>query len=176
MAELDVRASARPALDRWGKGWRWSALSVLAVLTATAAYEVAVALGWLDVGPRPGQAPPGNGLVLGAAVLSLFAGAALCLVYASRPTPPADALASLLAPAAAAFVVARVYTFDPYYAPALRRMSDDGLIPDAWVYTLVGLALIAAVLTRTRPRLGLSATALVLVLSALTALAAGLGH
>jgi hypothetical protein len=72
--------------------------------------------------------------------------------------------------------VARFYTFDPYYAPALRRMSDDGLIPDAWVYTLVGLALTAAILTRTRPRLGMSATVLVLLLSALTALAEGLGH
>ena len=149
---------------------------MLALLTAAAAYETAVALSWLDIGPQSGQVPPGNDLVLGGAVLALVAGATLCAVYAVRRRPPVDASASLLAPAGAAFVVARFYTFDPYYAPALRRMSDDGLIPDAWVYTLVGLALIAAVLTRTRPRLGLSATALVLALSALTALAAGLGH
>jgi hypothetical protein len=176
MAQLDRRASARPASGRRASWGRPIDLAVLAVLAAASAYEAAVALGWLAVGPQPGQAPPGNGLVLGAAVLALVAEAALCVVYASRPRPRADGLGSLLAPAAAAFVVARFHTYDPYYAPALRRMSDDGLIPDAWVYTLVGLALIAAVLARTRPRLGLSLSALVLLLSAFTALAVGLGH
>jgi hypothetical protein len=152
------------------------ALAVLFVLTAAAAYEAAVALGWLDVGPEPGQAPVGNDLVLGAALLALIAGAGLCAVYASLRKPRADGLETLLAPAAASFVVARFYSFDPYYAPTLRRMSDDGLVPDAWVYALVSLALLAAVLTRVRPRIGRGLTALVLLLTTFTALAEGGGH
>jgi hypothetical protein len=132
--------------------------------------------GWLDVGPEPGQAPPANGVVLGAAVFALVAGAGLCLVGAWAPLTQVDALASLLAPAAAAFVLARFYSYDPYYAPTLRRMSDEGLVPDSWVYLLMGLALLAAVVSRIRPRVGLGATALVLLLSAVTALAEGGGH
>jgi hypothetical protein len=169
-----MRADLAP--DRWGKPWRPFALTILAVLAAATAYEAAVALGWLAVGPEPGQAPTGNGLVLGAAVLALVAGAGLCVVHAWRPPPQVDALGSLLAPAAAAFVLARFYTYDPYYAPTLRRMSDDGLVADAWVYLLVGLALLAALLVRVRPRAGLVATVLVLLLGAFTALAEGAGH
>ena len=166
---------ADPAQDRWGKAWRPFALTILAVLAAATAYEAAVALGWLAVGPEPGQAPPANGLVLGAAVFALVAGAGLCLVHAWAPPTQVDA-GSLLAPAAAAFVLARFYSYDPYYAPTLRRMSDDGLVPDSWVYLLVSLALLAAVLSRIRPRVGLGATALVLLLGAFTALAEGGGH
>jgi hypothetical protein len=156
--------------------WRPFALTILAVLAAATAYEAAVGLGWLAVGPEPGEAPPGNGLVLGAAVLALVAGAGLCLVHAWAPLPQLDASGSLLAPAAGAFALARFYTYDPYYAPTLRRMSDDGLVADSWVYMLIGLALLAAVLVRIRPRAGLGATSLVLVLSAFTALAEGAGH
>jgi hypothetical protein len=164
------------AQDRWGEPWRPFALTILAVLAVATAYETAVALGWLDVGPEPGQAPPANGVVLGAAVFALVAGAGLCLVGAWAPLTQVDALASLLAPAAAAFVLARFYSYDPYYAPTLRRMSDEGLVPDSWVYLLMGLALLAAVVSRIRPRVGLGATALVLLLSAVTALAEGGGH
>jgi len=170
MAQLDYMASARPASGRP------IVLAVLVVLTAAAAYEAAVAFGWLSVGPKPGEAPVGNGLVLGAALLALVAGAGLSAVYASHRRPRADALGALIAPAAAAFVVARFYSFDPYYAPTLRRMSDDGLVAASWVYTLAGLALLAAILTRTRPRTGLGLTVLVLLMSAFTALAEGGGH
>jgi hypothetical protein len=169
-----MRADA--AQDRWGKLWRPFALTILAVLAAAAAYEAAVALGWLDIGPEPGQAPPANDVVLRVAGFALLAGAGLCLVRAWAPLTQVDALALLLAPAAVAFVLARFYSYDPYYAPTLRRMSDDGLVPDSWVYLLLGLALLAAVLVRIRPRAGLGATALVLLLSAVTALAEGSGH
>ena len=167
---------ADTAEERWEKPWRPFALTILAVLAAATAYQAAVALGWLAVGPDPGQAPAGNDLVLGAAVLALVAGAGLCLVHAWAPLSRVNASGSLLAPAGAAFALARFYTYDPYYAPTLRRMSDDGLVADSWVYLLVGLALLAAVLVRIRPRAGLGATALVLLLSAFTALAEGAGH
>ena len=55
-------------------------LAVLMVLTVAFAYEAAVALGWLSVGPLPGQAPVGNGLVLGAALLALLVGAVTAFV------------------------------------------------------------------------------------------------
>lgn len=152
-------------------------LAVLVALTLAVAYEAAVAVGWLAVGPLPGQAPVGNGLVFGGALLALLVGAVVLAGYASLPScPPADALRSLVGPAAAAFVFARFYSFDPYYAPTLRRFSDDGLIAKSWVYALVLLALVAAILARTRPRIGASLTALVLLLSGFTALVMGLGH
>ncbi len=169
-------APADPASARSVKHGRAITLAVLVVLIAAAAYQAAVALGWLSIGPLPGQAPAGYGLVLGAALLALVVGAGLCAVYASWPRPPADALAGLIGPAAAAFVVARFYSFDPYYAPTLRRMSDDGLVPESWVYAVIALALLTAVLAGLRPRVALTLTTLVLLLSAVTALAAGLGH
>jgi hypothetical protein len=55
-------------------------LAVLMVLTVAFAYEAAVALGWLSVGPLPGQALVGNDLVLGAALLALLVGAVTALV------------------------------------------------------------------------------------------------
>lgn len=151
--------------------------AVFVVLTLAAAYEAAVALGWLSVGPLPGQAPVGNGLVFGAALLALLVGAVVFARYASlQGGPSADALQSLLGPAAAAFVVARFYSFDPYYAPTLRRFSDDGLIAKSWVYALVFLALAAPIVARPRPQIGASLTVLVLVLIAFTAFVMGLGH
>ena len=157
-------------------GWLLT-LAVLVVLTLAVAYEAAVALGWLAVGPLPGQAPVGNGLVFGAALLALLVGTVVFAGYASLPgAPPADALWSLVGPAAAAFVVARLYSFDPYYAPTLRRFSDDGLIAKSWVYALVFLALVAAILARSHPRIGASLTALALLLSAFTAFVMGLGR
>ena len=51
------------------------------------------------------------------------------MVYAARPEP----VAALLAPAAAAFLVAYFFTFDPYYAPSERRYSDGGAVPLGWI-------------------------------------------
>jgi hypothetical protein len=73
-------------------------------------------------------------------------------------------------------MIARFYTFDPYFAPTLRRMSDHGLVAPRWAFTLAGGALVAALLTTIRPRAGLTLTAVLLPLLALTALAMGLGH
>jgi hypothetical protein len=78
--------------------------------------------------------------------------------------------------ASAAFVLARFYSYDPYYAPTLRRFSEDGFVPDWWVFTLVGLAVAGALVAGARPGLGRVAGIVVPVLSALTALAEGAGH
>ena len=78
-----------------------------------------------------------------------------------------------LAPAAAVFVVARFYAYDPYYEPTLRRYSDNGATPPAWVWLVTAAAVVAGVLAWRVPRAGAVATAIVLV--ALTATTALLG-
>ena len=85
-------------------------------------------------------------------------------------------MAELLAPAAAAFLVARFYTFDPYYLPTLRRASDGGLVAPEVVYLLAGLALVAGLLVRLRPRVGLWLTSVVMIGCALFAWVAYGGH
>ena len=168
--------TTRPEARRSGRLERLITIAVLAVLIAATAYEAALAFNWLSVGPLPGETPVGYGLVLASALLALLVGVVLLAVAASRPQPRRDPFWSLVGPAAAAFVVTRFHSFDPYYAPTLRRMSEHGMVPDAWVYALVFFAVVAAILTRVRLRQGLAVNALVLLLGALTALAAGTGH
>lgn len=149
-------------------------LAVVAVLVAASAYEAAVALGWLTLGPEPGQGPPAEGIVLFAALAAMLAGAVASSLGSGRDRTWAGA--RVLGPASAAFVLARFNSYDPYYAPSLRRFSEDGFVPDWWVFTLVGLAVVGALVAGARPGLGRLAGALVPLLSALTALAMGVGH
>lgn len=150
--------------------YRWSIAIALAVLAAATLYESLVALGAVDLGPLPGQGPPGEGFVL---TVALFAMAVGVVVAVAAHRSPAVAL---LAPAAAAFLVARFYTFDPYYSPALRRMSDGGVVSPALVFLMVGLALCAALLTRVRSGAGVALTAPVVLGCALLAFVVGVGH
>lgn len=73
--------------------------------------------------------------------------------------------------AAAAFLAARFESYDPYYAPTLRRMSDGGLLSPWWVWFLCAAAIVVAVVPR-----GRSVAPAVLLLIACTALVAGVGH
>jgi hypothetical protein len=152
----------------------------LAVLVACALYFAAIAVGVLDVGPQPGDDPPGYGLVLALATLSMLAaGAALLLAGAARRA--ADWVAStplfaLTAPCACAAVVARFFSYDSYYAPTLRRFSDDGGISPAPIAILVVLGLLAAAATRRFPRVGVLLTGFVLVACAVAILFVGAGH
>jgi hypothetical protein len=96
--------------------------TVLVVLAACTLHQVAVAAGWLAIGHESGDDATGTTAVVITALVALIAGAvALGTRLRSR-------LAPLVPLAAVAFVVARFYTFDSYYAPALRRMSDGGLV------------------------------------------------
>ena len=81
-------------------------------------------------------------------------------------------LVPLVAPAAAALVLARYYSYDPYYAPDHIRMSD-GIVPGWWIVFIVAFAVAAAAVTRRSLRIGLIATSAVMWLCAVTVFVAG---
>ena len=110
------------------------------------------------------------------ALLALITGLFVSLSYASSRGAEWVSVEPLVAPAAAAFVAARFFAFDPYYLPTLRRMSDGGMVPGQWIIGLVAIALLAAIATKIRPRIGIAMTSFVLFMSALTAVAEGIGH
>ena len=117
--------------------------------------------------------------MLAVAVVTMIVGAFLAL---SR-----DLAAATLPLAAAAFVAARFYTYDVYYLPTLRRMSDGGVVSAGWVYGIVVAAIVVGVIwtvvatvaepaasAARRPARALSVA--VLIICAVTAFAEGTGH
>lgn len=149
-------------------GW-----AVVLVLLAAAAYEAAVALEWISMGRQPGDDPAGQAPVTIAAFLALLTGIVATLVSRRilHRWP-----AALVPVAAAAYMVARYYAFDPYYLPTLRRFGDAGVVPAAWLYGVVVAALVVAVAIRRRPSVAPVLTPLVLLVCAVTALVQGTGH
>lgn len=145
------------------------------MIGASAVYQIAVALEVLSLGSEPGQGPPAAGVVIAIALLALLVGVGVSIGYVSRAHAKPEPVWLLLAPAGAAFVVARWYSFDPYFAPTLRRYSE-GVVAGSWIVVLVGLAVGAAALVKLLPRAGGIVTAVVLLLCAVTAAYAGLGH
>jgi hypothetical protein len=159
----------------------WLVWVVIWILAVAACYEAAVALGMLSLGPHPGDGPRDETLVLGAAFLALaVSGLVLPACSVSRVTtrlmPGGLCPVPLVSLAAVSFVVARFYSYDPYYAPTLRRMSEGGIVPGSWIVLLGGLAAGAAWSAVRRPRLGLVLISAVCWLSAITALVMGSGH
>jgi hypothetical protein len=147
---------------------------ILAALAAAAAYETAVALGWISLGTQPGDGPPFEGLVLVAALIAMLVGALVSFALSTEGR--CSTFVALFAAAAGAFVVARFHGFDPYYLPTLRRYSDGGIFPPAWVYTVAGLGLLASFLCFARPRAGLVLSGAVLFVCAFTSTFLGTGH
>ena len=143
--------------------------AVRAVLAAATVYEALVALEVIHLGSVSGDGAPGEGVVFAGAMLAMLAGAALA-VMSQVPG------ARLLAPSGAAFLLAHFYTFDPYYLPGLRRMSDQGLVAPWLVYCVIVLALVAGVLAQRRGPAGRLPTVAALLASALLSLFASAGH
>lgn len=143
--------------------------AVLVVLAACTLQQVAVAAGWLAIGPQPGDDATGTTAVVIAALVALVVGAiALGARVPSRLVP-------LVPLAAVAFVVARFYSYDSYYAPALRRMSDGGLVAPGLIYALIVAAVVVAALMQKWPSAAPLGGAL-LLFSAVLALVESAGH
>lgn len=108
------------------------------------------------------------------AILVMFVGAGLAIVSIWRDTPSWGV--ALLAPSAAAFAIARFYTYDPYYGSAVRRYSDGGLVPPGWMFFLVAADVGVGILYRFVPELGAIPVALGLLATAFTTLIMVGGH
>ena len=152
---------------------RLVALVTLGVLVIATIYEALVAVGVIGLGSQPGDGPPGERTVLLIAVGAMLVAAGLNVLTAVGARVP---FVELLAPAAAVFLLARFYTFDPYYLPTLRRMSDQGMLPPGLVYGVAALAVGAASLTRAHRRVGAALSVPVVLVCALLAQVAAGGH
>jgi len=154
-------------------------LLAIGAVVLGAAYELLVALGVLGLGPRPGDRPAGAAAIVPLALIALLLIGVLLLATvlgASRPKGWGWPIVPAAGAAAAAFLVARFYSYDPYYAPTLRRMSDGGAVAGRWIAVLVAATLVAGILVRRWPRAASAGTAAGVWAIALTAAVTGLGH
>jgi hypothetical protein len=141
------------------------------VLLAAAVYELILVIDGGDlIGPLPGDGAPGQVAVAFVALLALLAGALLATVALARPAPRLPL--ALLAPTAAAFVIARLYTYDPYYAPTLRRFADGNGDAVRYVALIAVAAAAAIVLVARDRRVGAGVTVFVLLATVLASIAA----
>jgi hypothetical protein len=134
-----------------------------AALVFGALVQLLQATSVIGLGAQPGEEPQ----LVGFAYVVGLLGALLAAVAVLIGPRWADALPLL----GAAFLVARFESYDAYYAPALRRMSDGGLLSPWWVWFLCAAAVATAVVHRARP-----VAAALLLLIACSALLAGAGH
>jgi hypothetical protein len=149
---------------------RWAGWLVVGILVAAAAYELALALGAGSVGPEPGDEVAGSTVVQPIALLAMVAAAGLAPLPGLRPWP-----AALYAPVAAAYLVAFYFTYDPYFAPTLRRYSE-GDVAGRWIVVVAVVAVANGVLTRLQPRIGRYTTSAVVLFVLVMTVGAGDGH
>ena len=152
---------------------RKTAWLILLVLAGAAAYEAAVALGWIPVGSQPGDGARFEGFVLVSAAIAMVAAVVVSLILGARGRTSTPA--ALFAAAAAVLMVAHYYTFDTYYLPTLTRYSESGSFSATWVYAVAIAAGLASLLAAVRPRVGLMAASVVIPLCLFTSVFAGFG-
>jgi hypothetical protein len=157
---------------RLAGGDRWT-LALLLAVVAGAVYEAGVALEWISVGDVPDEGGPYQGFFFLAALLGLLGGSVVSFVYAWRGRD--NVFVALLGSAAAGLVIARFYSFDLYYLPTKIRYSESGAFSAWWIYAVAGIALLSTVFCLARPRVGLIANVLILVLCAFTVTFVGVG-
>ncbi len=149
----------------------------LAVVLAAAAREGAVALDLIGVGRLPGEEAPGEPL-RGTALLVILMGglvvAGLGLGGWVRRTPALG----LVPLAGFSLLLSHYYSYDPYYAPSLRRFSDGAFLPlSAVVPAGVLAAAVAALLSfATTVRGGAIAAGVLLPGVCILTLFSGIGH
>ena len=139
---------------------------LIVIVVALTAYEAALALRWF------GGDDESAFLIALLALLLAFVVAFAAIVWPGRV--PRDV--AMLAPAAVAFMVARLLVFDAYYGPNDVRYVDHADISWLWVAFVAAAALFAVVLAARRPRLGAALAAVVVALAAGTSFIAGIGH
>jgi hypothetical protein len=154
---------------------RLAVRATLGLLVGTTAYEALVALEVIPLGSLPGEGPQGQTIAGLAAAVGIVAAAFLAAALASL-SPRRAVLPALLAPAAAAFLVAYFYTFDTYYLPSTMRYADRDFVSPTLVFALAGLAVGAGMLAWLRPRLGLALSSPLILACGLVAWYSGLGH
>lgn len=152
---------------------RWSAgiYGLVVVILAAAAYEAAFALQiiQLPAGAQSGEAPRFETHIVEVATIAIWVGAIACLAASVWPRltrQVAQIRAVWVLPAAcAALVIARLFTFDPYYAPNLHRAGSEGL--ELWwvVFGVVVTGLVQRLGSR-RLRAALLTTAATLIYAA----------
>jgi hypothetical protein len=149
---------------------------LVAVLLGAAGYNAAVALEWISMGSEPGAGATGDDVAWTAGMFALLIGMGYFALQLLRREVRVRSVAPLIPLAAVAFVTARFYSFDPYYLPTLRRFSEGGSVAAAWVYGLVACAVIVAPAVRFWPRTGSLVASGLLLVSAATVFASGVGH
>jgi hypothetical protein len=154
--------------------WRALPWLIPAVLLAGAAYEVALLLWGSYGGLDAGQPPAGERVVDMAGALAMIASFFLAGVVAIRPR--LTRAIAMFAPAAAALLIARYFTYDPYYFPTLRSYSDGGILPLWWMLLIVCTSILVGIATRIRPRPGSWSTFLIMPLDLFTLVYMGAGH
>ena len=83
--------------------------------------------------------------------------------------------AALLALSAAAYLVAFYFTYDPYFAPGLRRYSE-GNVAGGWIALVAAIAVGAGALTLLRPRGGAAVSGIAVLIVLVATVLAGDGH
>jgi hypothetical protein len=116
-------------------------------------------------------------LLLFAALCALFFGGPVLVVAAfTRHAGGFRAGLPAVAAAMSALLVARYYSYDPYYLPELQRFSVATGFPGWWFALLVALALSAAALSRRDLRTSLVVAGIAMFLAGPTVFVIGLGH
>ena len=165
---------------------RWFAVPTAGLLGWVALYEAALAAGVIGYTGVRHPPPWESTTVLGGVLVMAAAGIVIAWIVMLDAVTILEGSAARMASmwsvavipcVAAAAVVARWLTPDPYYLPStFRRMSEGGIVSPRAMAAVVVLAAGSAVLMRVRAGPGLWLCSISLWFSALVMLVEGTGH
>jgi hypothetical protein len=157
----------------------WLAVPLLAgVLLAGAGYCAAVAVGLLEVGPLPGEMPPGE-VLIPLALWALLLGGVVLLVaapFCSAAHRLATPLLPLVPVAAACYAVAYYCSYDGYSAPHPVRVATASNVEWGWIALLAAAGVAAALLARRPARQAVAVQGIYLVVAAVAVFLVGPFH
>jgi hypothetical protein len=150
--------------------------AITVTVLAAAISEALIALGIVGIDASNDGWDVRNLLLFGAFCALFFGGPVLVAAAFTRHAGGFRAGLPTVAGAMSALLVARYFSYDPYYAPDLQRFSEASSFPGWWFALLVGLGLSAAALSRRDVRMGLVLAGIVMFLAGPTMFVIGLGH